>query len=264
VSWRLLDAWDSKAWGELTLKGQFAAEERLAATTIRALFLKQRDEILEVIGAKKAAAISVADVLETIRSADKYFADAMRPEINSLIEERGSQVMGALGVGDDSFDMFDPAVVEFAENHSFKFARDVNEATESYIQDTLARAIEDGDSFDEIASKIKSTYDGWVGEDGTPMEETRAMRIARTETHNAQEFGTFEAFGQSEVVDGKAWMSLGDSAVRESHNRVDGEIVSLDSRFSNGLMYPGDSSVSLPAEVVNCRCTIQPAIREDD
>jgi SPP1 gp7 family putative phage head morphogenesis protein len=264
VSWRLLDGWDTKAWGELVLKGQFAAEERLAASTIRTLLLTQRDDVLAAIGAKKAATVSVADVLAAIRSSDKYFADAMRPEIDALIEERGGEVMVALGVGDDAFDMLDPRVVEFAENHSFKFAQDVNDATGSYIQDTLARAIEDGDSFDQIADKLKGAYDGWVGDDGTPMSETRAMRIARTETHNAQEFGTFEAFGQSEVVDGKSWLSLGDSFVRESHQRVDGEIVGLDSRFSNGLLYPGDNSVSAPGEIVNCRCTTQPAINEDD
>jgi uncharacterized protein with gpF-like domain len=53
----------------------------------------------------------------------------------------------------------------------------------------------------------------------------------------------------------KIWVAVMDEATRDSHAMVDGEEVPIDHAFSNGLLYPADSSA--PAEeVINCRCVI--------
>lgn len=86
---------------------------------------------------------------------------------------------------------------------------------------------------------------------------SRAKTIARTEGHRIQQTSTRDAqqAAKNKGADVlKQWDAALDGRTRDSHRRVDGEIRELDEKFSNGLMYPGDSSGSA-AEVVNCRCT---------
>lgn len=91
-----------------------------------------------------------------------------------------------------------------------------------------------------------------------------ALTIARTETTRAYNFATREAWTQSEVVEAQEWLTAGDSAVRETHAEVDGDIVPLGGSFRVGgdeLEYPGDPSGSAE-ETINCRCTLLPVVNE--
>lgn len=86
---------------------------------------------------------------------------------------------------------------------------------------------------------------------------SRAKTIARTEGHRIQQTSTRDAQQAAKKKGAdvlKQWDAALDGRTRDSHRRVDGEIRELDEKFSNGLMYPGDSNGSA-AEVVNCRCT---------
>ena len=59
----------------------------------------------------------------------------------------------------------------------------------------------------------------------------------------------------------KRWKTFGDSRVRGTHRAAAGQTVPLDQPFIVGnsrLMFPCDSSLGAsPAEIVNCRCTIE-------
>ena len=117
------------------------------------------------------------------------------------------------------------------------------------IANNLSRGIATADSYSHIARNIAA--DSNVG-------FNRAMRIARTEGHRIQAQSAFDAQHRAkekgaDVV--KQWDAALDKRTRESHARVDGEIRELDEKFSNGLMYPGDSKGGA-AEVVNCRCAL--------
>lgn len=52
----------------------------------------------------------------------------------------------------------------------------------------------------------------------------------------------------------KTWVVNSGRNARTTHAAMDGETVSMDQTFSNGMMYPGDSGDA--AEVANCNCTI--------
>jgi hypothetical protein len=59
----------------------------------------------------------------------------------------------------------------------------------------------------------------------------------------------------------KKWVTMHDSAVRETHVAVDGQIVSIAGTFQVGgyhLRFPGDP-VGPPEIWINCRCLVQPA-----
>lgn len=84
----------------------------------------------------------------------------------------------------------------------------------------------------------------------------RSMRIARTEgnrIYNEAAFDSAKMAVAAGVDTVKQWVAILDSRTRESHQRVDGEWVELDKKFSNGLYMPGDKNAP-PAEIVNCRC----------
>jgi len=53
----------------------------------------------------------------------------------------------------------------------------------------------------------------------------------------------------------KIWQTAGDSHVRDKHARVNGEVVGINERFSNGGLYPVDSRLSA-GQRINCRCSM--------
>lgn len=54
----------------------------------------------------------------------------------------------------------------------------------------------------------------------------------------------------------KQWITVGDDRVRRSHEDIDGEIVGIDEKFGNGLMFPNDPA-GPPQETDNCRCSME-------
>jgi len=87
--------------------------------------------------------------------------------------------------------------------------------------------------------------------------------IARTETTNAMNGGAM-AYYQEAGVKYKEWQTAGDSNVRDSHQDMEGDVVSIFAPFKNGLMYPGDPSKGDPADFINCRCSCSPKVTKDD
>jgi SPP1 gp7 family putative phage head morphogenesis protein len=105
-----------------------------------------------------------------------------------------------------------------------------------------------GDGIRDLSARIEDVY----GEFSTYRSEL----IARTEATTANNLGMVEAFRQSNVANAKEWINAGDSRVRDEHENVigvGGEIVGLDSDFSNGLGFPQEP---------NCRCVLGPAFIE--
>ena len=55
------------------------------------------------------------------------------------------------------------------------------------------------------------------------------------------------------------WIAADDDRTRESHLEVDGEIIPLGGKYSNGLEYPGDTNGPIE-EWINCRCSNAPFV----
>lgn len=125
------------------------------------------------------------------------------------------------------------------------------------VRNNISRGLAQGSSYSDISKNIAR---GMVGDysklKGGALYD--AYRITRTEGHRITNEAAFDAQKQAkekgaEIV--KQWDATIDRRTRPSHARVDGEIRELDESFSNGLMYPGDSSGGA-AEVINCRCAL--------
>ena len=113
----------------------------------------------------------------------------------------------------------------------------------------ISRGIAQSLSYQEIARNIKNT---------TNVDYNKSLRIAKTEGHRIQCESAYNVQVRAkqkgaDIV--KQWDSTLDSRTRESHQKLDGEVVGVNEKFSNGLLYPGDSN-GTASEVVNCRCTL--------
>ena len=94
----------------------------------------------------------------------------------------------------------------------------------------------------------------------------RARTIARTESTKAINLASIQAYNTAMQVGisiRKEWLSARDDIVRETHQELDGQIVGVNEMFT--VPSTGDQSISpsafgVPAEDINCRCTILPIV----
>lgn len=117
------------------------------------------------------------------------------------------------------------------------------------INSALLQGILQGDSVDKIADRLQGVTD---------MNRGAAIRNARTMTTRAENSGrqnAYERGNQLGINSRKMWVATLDGRTRHSHRVLDKEVVDLDEKFSNGLMFPSDPD-GAPAEVYNCRCGI--------
>lgn len=122
------------------------------------------------------------------------------------------------------------------------------------ILNALKEGIKQGKSIPNLAKRVQSVSN---------RSRNSAITTARTETTRIQSRSRLDAFDRARLlgimVDNE-WVATADSRVRDSHAAVSGEVVADGELFSNGLRYPGDSD-GPPEEVINCRCTLVPVIR---
>lgn len=132
---------------------------------------------------------------------------------------------------------------------------DRNQARKT-IKAAIMRGVLTGEHPTKIASRIKGIYTG--SEAGSPYK--RAVRIAQTEAGRVMNEAALEQIrscNAAGVKVRKRWDATLDSKTRDSHRKVDGEVVDQDAKFSNGLKRPGDGGA---AESINCRCCITPVL----
>lgn len=121
---------------------------------------------------------------------------------------------------------------------------------------SVTQGIIQGESLDQISKRLSNKL--------VSDNENKMKTFARTAMTGAQNSGRLYSMGEAskmgiEVY--KQWMATLDSHTRDSHADVDGETIPLDSKFSNGLEYPGEPG-GAPAEVYNCRCTMVSDIKK--
>lgn len=144
--------------------------------------------------------------------------------------------------------MGDENVVEFRTT-SVSPSRDY-EWNRKQIERALTAGILQGKSIDKLSESFLTVM---------KRNKASAIRNARTSFTSAQNAGRQMGYNQAKQMGldfEKEWIATLDERTRISHGLLDGKRVPHDKPFSNGLMYPADSS-GAPAEVYNCRCTMR-------
>jgi len=143
------------------------------------------------------------------------------------------------------FHLTDPHVQQAIRDRAARLAENVGETTGRAVTDALEVALREGMSIADTAKLIDKVAFGLSA-------AQRATTIARTETIGALNHGQFMAAAESGVIEGKEWLTQGDSRVRETHTACEHEgVIPMDGTFSNGCSYPGDPAGE-PEEVINC------------
>jgi len=223
------------------------AMEKKMESKLKRVFFDMRKEILSYINSQEKAltAEQEAELLAFIRSVfeNNEIQTKIEPIARESLQQAGEMALDNLGIKR-------PFIVnETILNARLNFIKGASDTLFEQIRSTVYENIKEGQNIPTIADGIKEVFN---------VSTNRAKVIARTETASLMTAQTEDVY-KSEGITKKQWITTIDDATRESHIRVNGEIVGINDTFSNGLKYPGD--LDAPAkEVVNCRCALAPVV----
>lgn len=133
----------------------------------------------------------------------------------------------------------------------------INKYGNDFVYDVhgiIHEGINNGDTFTSMARNLKKRFGKDIG---------NTVRIARTEGARVLEDSKYQAFediAENESVQVfKVWHTMGDEAVRDTHQAMEGIKVPYDDEFTlpSGAtcLYP--KSTGIAAEDINCRCYVE-------
>ncbi|AGK96795.1 phage portal protein [Clostridium pasteurianum] len=163
------------------------------------------------------------------------------------------------------FDYKDPNVTRAIKNKVMKI-KGVNQTT----KDNVAELIKDMYESEEDNFTIKDISDAISNM--PEFDEARAETIAQTEVMSSINQATISTYQQnSNLIDGKSWLAVGDSHTRDSHIQAsmdydESNSIAVDDYFNlngNDCLCPGDGELP-PEESINCRCCMMPVVKVDE
>lgn len=246
-------AWGPRAARKLALFYRDATVRRPAEKRVeRAIAAWYRTVAADTLAAFTSATRAVltekqSDLVKELRAKwDKLISEKMGDPLMDALRSSAKQASQELGV---LVDMGNPRLLELHANRLAEMVR-VSHRLQEKIRDRLiSLAANENATIDWQREQLKGFFEGNTG---------RALRVARTETGIMQEGTRYETFKEA-GVETHEWVSSNDFSVRDSHARVDAEIVGIGEKFSNGLRHPMEIG-GPPEEVINCNCSAVPII----
>lgn len=216
------------------------------------LFARQRRDVLARLREAKAFTRQTGDVLfDPDRWVDMFIRDG-QPLMEQGVKAGADAQVLRFGLG-ISFDVSRPVVQDWISDRTRFWATRVNEETARLITAEIAEAAELGESIPQMQERIEKVF--------AFSDNVRSERIARTETVNAVNRGSIEAYRQSEVVEAKQWIATLDERTREAHLDAHLQTVPLDAEFFVMGEYIPHPGAGRPENAINCRCTVVPIVK---
>jgi HK97 family phage portal protein len=183
---------------------------------------------------------------------------AMQPGIRETILAFGQLLFSELGITDISFNVEDPAVLEYLKHKAAENIRHIDAYTKELIRQELLSGVASGEGIPGLAARIGDVFEDSRG--------ARANMIARTETVRAANFGLMQGMKQTNVKM-KEWLSSRDLRVRESHKLLDKTRVRVNAMFRSPVtgaqgLFPGE--MGRADEDINCRCRVIAVFEDGD
>jgi HK97 family phage portal protein len=265
---------DTRGWWERLTPDELAAEpryqhwkrsmEELTQREIRwyrvarERFTTEREQVGALFGVETRAYRTKDQILAEIarRIREGYapggeYYEAWRDAYEALVGELymvGARQVGGVGL---SFSLQSPEVLQAIANRTERLAELIGETTAQQVTAAIRASQLAGLSVAETGRLIQaSVY-------GEAISDTRATRIARTESAGAMSQGSWDqASAMGDLYRSKEWLAFEDGKTRETHTACMAQgIIGINERFGNGLAYPLDPAGEA-AEVVNCRCVL--------
>ena len=165
---------------------------------------------------------------------------------------KASTTIGIKGFIGNKYDLFNtmPKAEEDLLNRTFRASENTMARVDNQINQIITEGYRSGKGINSVANDITKRFD--------QLSTWEAKRIARTEINTSHNQATRDQY-QADGVEYTQWIAAHDDRTRDSHAEVDGEIIPIDGKYSNGLAFPGDMTGPLE-EWINCRCSNAPFV----
>lgn len=171
-------------------------------------------------------------------------------------DETGAAVAAARGAPVPRLDPEAPRIVDAINERSRRIAG-ATDAVSQQVRETIALSENLGLSLEETAAQVREVFD---------RADSVIERIVRTEVNGAMNAAATAAARVAGAATHKRWVTVGDDAVRPTHQDAEGQEVGIDETFQVGdwaMRYPGDEDGGIE-EIANCRCTMVFTVQEAD
>jgi HK97 family phage portal protein len=219
-------------------------------------FYQERAKVLKAVGQKAFRKESNEEILRRIKKileeGKVLIADLSGGYFQEAVSAGGEALAGEIG---GSFTVSAPNVREYIAEKLVKIV-DVQDTNWLKLRDELQAGFSAGESIDQIADRIRAVYN---------YADARALTIARTEIVGSANAGRFFSALES-GLEAWEWLTAPGAAHprHEEYPELDGQKVNVGEMFNVGgarLQFPGDPG-GPPEEIINCRCTTVPVIKE--
>lgn len=238
-----------------------AVQSRLMLAAERALQARLA-QVIAAAGRRAAEAQRYGESIDdATRSLPDDLARALVPSLVDTARTFGARVIRspksahAFPIERKAYDDLDRAISYHVTRRTGREVVAISQALRQQIRRVIRDGLAEDLGIDELARRIVEATSGEIG-------MSRALRIARTEVHNAAMYGQHAAARSSPVMFEKVWLATEDARTRKSHadandqrRRLDEPFVLVGERGTVKLLYPGDFQ-GPPHETINCRCTV--------
>ncbi|MBI4764663.1 MAG: hypothetical protein HY787_08665 [Deltaproteobacteria bacterium] len=188
------------------------------------------------------------DLLFNLEEANEILKKLAWPMYLTIGTEAGKALFVEIGADPANFVLTDTAAMQVLKDKLIKVTR-INDYTREKLRETLLEGLAKTETVVELQQRVKDLFG---------FSEARSLNIARTETGQSAAPARDAAMAELGVEKIK-WWTAGDTAVRETHQFMEGMVVPRGMPFPNGCLYPCDPGG--PAEqIINCRCVAVPVI----
>ena len=255
--------------------------ESEAASKVSRVF----DDQVKALLAKLAAAekptqqlIAEAERIIRARPYQRAIVEALSPYIREAIQTGvniGLDTVSKVATEVD-FDLERQDLSAYADSESIRLSRQtaagVVETQSVRVREILGTGLENGESSDQLASRVQEWAEGQKDEDGS---WSRARTIARTEAMRAARSAEVEAWDATGMVKGKTWLLAPDPCefCDAAAKAFGANPIGLGETFykkgdtlagaDGGTMILDFEDVAGPPLHPNCRCSMQPQLDDD-
>ena len=257
-------------------------DEKKIARGVAGVFDRQVKDLIRRLEAHSGAptAALITEVEQALRSRkwNKELTAVLRPFIQTALEngvELGLDTVAKVATT-ANFEVEKADLRAYAQSESVRLASraadSVNRYTEVRVADMLGNGIAEGETIPELANRVRAWSEQ---EDGGSVNGRRAVTIARTEANRATRVAETEAWKATGAVEGKTWLLAPDpcefceaAAAQFSEKSVglNDAFFTKDSTLrgaDGGEMVLDYEDIQGPPLHPNCRCSMQPKLRDD-
>lgn len=226
--------------------------EKLYERRLTAFFEKQRDAVLAAYGSAKRGPVR-------IKAVPGWDAEAWNTELAGLLLQLG--LAASTAAAHQLLETFGLPLKDYDADRTIawltKMAGGVAEGINGATLFELEAALADTDRTDPdgrpvpAEERMATVFDTAIG--------SRAVETSASLVTAVSGFGSTEAVRQRGGEAMKTWRTRS-VRPRSSHRALDGQTVGIDEPFSNGAMWPADSSLD-PDERAGCKCAVEIALQ---